>query len=657
MHLITTDWLFIGLYFIVLIVITFALRRRAGRNTGEFFLSGRKLPWYIAGTSMVATTFAADTPLAVTELVAQNGIAGNWLWWNMLIGGMLTVFFFARLWRRAGIMTDCELVSIRYSGSAARFLRGFRAIYVGVVMNMIVIAWVNLAMAKILAVVFPDVTLFGLTSITIGGVVISVHLMLVGLLTIFIAFYSSLSGLWGVSITDAVQFVLAMTGCIILAAVALNHADVGGVAGLKAALPEHVFHYFPSVGADESGSAGVLQLTLLAFIAYIGVQWWASWYPGAEPGGGGYIAQRMMSAKNEKHSLLATLWFQIAHFALRPWPWIIVALAALAVMPKAPNPDALKAENAAWYAVAEKQFQGKTLSETDRVVAGDADFAMYYDKYENTVDPGRMYPKLMVKYMPKGLLGLLLAAFFAAFMSTVASQTVWGTSYIINDLVRPFIRKEASERYYVRVSRLTAVLLLILGFIVTTQLTLISDAWKFILACSGGIGLVLIFRWFWWRINAWSEISAMIAPFVIYPLLYHPAVLKFLTGSPTPLPFELVLMIIVGWASLVWIVVTLLTRPTDNETLVAFYRRVHPGGAGWRRIQKQLPDIKGDTGYLYLFFSWISGSVMVLFTLFAIGKVIFKEYTQAVLYFGIAVVAAVVIYVLMQKTGWRKVTG
>jgi len=657
MHLIATDWLFIGLYFIVLIVITVALRRRAGRNTGEFFLSGRKLPWYIAGTSMVATTFAADTPLAVTELVAQNGIAGNWLWWNMLIGGMLTVFFFARLWRRAGIMTDCELVSIRYSGPAARFLRGFRAVYVGVVMNMIVIAWVNLAMAKILAVVFPEVTLFGLTSFTIGGVVISVHLMLVGLLTIFIAFYSSLSGLWGVSITDAVQFVLAMTGCIILAAVALNHADVGGVAGLKAALPEHVFHYFPSVGADESGGAGVLQLTLLAFIAYIGVQWWASWYPGAEPGGGGYIAQRMMSAKNEKHSLLATLWFQIAHFALRPWPWIIVALAALAVMPKAPNPDVLKAENSAWYTVAEKQFKGKTLSEMDQVVAGDAAFTAYYDKYENTVDPGRMYPKLMVKYMPKGLLGLLLAAFFAAFMSTVASQTVWGTSYIINDLVRPFIRKEGSERYYVRVSRITAILLLILGFIVTTQLTLISDAWKFILACSGGIGLVLIFRWFWWRINAWSEISAMIAPFVIYPLLYHPAVLQFLTGSSAPLPFELVLMIIVGWASLVWIVVTLLTRPTDNETLVAFYRRVHPGGAGWRRIQKQLPDVKGDTGYLYLFFSWISGSVMVLFTLFAIGKLIFREYTQATIYLGIAVAAAVVIYVLMQKTGWRKVTG
>lgn len=655
MHLTITDWLFIGAYFVIMIIVTLLLRRRAGRNTGEFFLSGRSLPWYIAGTSMVATTFAADTPLAVTELVATKGIAGNWLWWNMLIGGMLTVFFFARLWRRAGIMTDCEFVSIRYSGGAARFLRGFRAVYIGVVMNMIVIAWVNLAMAKILAVVFPGFTVFGYASFAFAGMVFSSHLILVGLLTLFIAFYSSLSGLWGVTITDAIQFILAMTGCIVLAVVAVNHADVGGVSGLKESLPDQVFRYFPTVG-QSSGGTGVLQLTLLAFIAYIGVQWWASWYPGAEPGGGGYVAQRMMSAKDERHSVLATLWFQVAHYALRPWPWIIVALVALAVMPKAADEESLILENSSYYAVAAKQFKSETLTKPELTIAAEQEYPAYYEKYENTIDPGRMYPKLMVKYMPKGLLGLLLAAFFAAFMSTVASQTVWGTSYIINDLVRPFIKRDGSEKYYVRVSRLTAVLLLLLGFIVTTQLTMISDAWKFILACSGGIGLVLIFRWFWWRINAWSEISAMIAPFVIYPLLHHPAVLVFLTGSPSPLSFELVLMIIVGWATLVWITATLLTQPTRNDTLVAFYRRVHPGGAGWRRIQKQIPDVKGDTGYLYLFLSWISGSVMVLFTLFAIGKLIFREYEPAAIYFTIAAVAAIAIYFLLKKTGWSKIT-
>ncbi|HRZ41826.1 MAG TPA: Na+:solute symporter [Bacteroidales bacterium] len=654
MHLVLTDWLIIGAYLVVMILITIILSRRAGKSTGEFFLSGRSLPWYIAGTSMVATTFAADTPLAVTELVATRGIAGNWLWWNMLVGGMLTVFFFARLWRRAGIMTDCEFVSIRYSGGAARFLRGFRAVYIGIVMNMIVIAWVNLAMAKILAVVFPGFTLFGHASFTLWGMVFSSHLILVGFLTLFVAFYSSLSGLWGVTITDAVQFGLAMTGCIVLAVLAVNHADVGGVAGLKASLPAEVFNYFPVVGKGSQG-AGALQLTLLAFIAYIGVQWWASWYPGSEPGGGGYVAQRMMSAKNEKHSLLATLWFTIAHYALRPWPWIVVALAALAVMPKAADPDILKAENPAYYEVAARQFSGQPLQGADVVTAAEPAFAGYYDKYENTVDPGRMYPKLMVKYMPKGLLGLLLAAFFAAFMSTVASQTVWGTSYIINDLVRPFIRKNGTEKYYVRISRFTTVLLLILGFIVTTRLTLISDAWKFILACSGGIGLVLIFRWFWWRINAWSEISAMLAPFIVYPLLYQPAVLEFFTGNTTPLPYELVLIIIVVWATIVWLLVTLFTRPTREQTLLDFYRRVHPGGAGWRRISKQLPEVKGDTGYGYLFLNWIAGSVMVLFILFAIGKFIFAEYTSALIYLSISIIAAIFIYYSMKRIGWSKV--
>lgn len=655
MHLALTDWLIIGAYLVVMILITIILSRRAGKSTGEFFLSGRSLPWYIAGTSMVATTFAADTPLAVTELVATRGIAGNWLWWNMLVGGMLTVFFFARLWRRAGIMTDCEFVSIRYAGGASRFLRGFRAVYIGIVMNMIVIAWVNLAMAKILAVVFPGFMIFGQASFAVGGMVFSSHLILVGFLTLFVAFYSSLSGLWGVTITDAVQFVLAMAGCIVLAVVAVNHADVGGVAGLKASLPEEVFRYFPVVGKG-TGEAGALQLTLLAFIAYIGVQWWASWYPGAEPGGGGYVAQRMMSAKDERHSVLATLWFQVAHYALRPWPWIVVALVALAVMPRVSDPEILKAENPAYFEVASQQFRSQDPDAASILIAKEQGYAAFYERYENTVDPGRMYPKLMVKYMPKGLLGLLLAAFFAAFMSTVASQTVWGSSYIINDLVRPFIRKKGSERYYVMASRITTILLLILGFVVTTQLTLISDAWKFILACSGGIGLVLIFRWFWWRINAWSEISAMLAPFVIYPLLYQPAVLKFFTGSSAMLPYEMVLIIIVLWSTMVWLVVTLFTPPTGEQTLLDFYRRVHPGGAGWRRISRQLPDVKGDAGYGYLFMNWIAGSVMVLFTLFAIGKLIFAEYGTASLYFAIAVAAGLFIYFTMKRMGWNKVT-
>ncbi|MCJ7693703.1 MAG: hypothetical protein MUO22_09860, partial [Sedimentisphaerales bacterium] len=331
------DWSVIGLYFLVSISIGIIMSKRAGRSTGDFFLSGRQLPWWIAGTSMVATTFAADTPLAVTELVAQNGIAGNWLWWNMILGGMLTVFFFARLWRRSGILTDCEFVVIRYSGKAASFLRGFRAVYIGIFMNMIVIAWVNLAMVKILSVIFPDLKFFGIEEISFLGFTFSSHLLTVGCLMVFVAIYSAMSGLWGVSITDTFQFVMAMTGCIVLAIFAVKHESIGGLSGLREKLPEWVFKFTPEIGGSESAggaATGLLKMSVTAFVAYLGVQWWASWYPGAEPGGGGYIAQRMMSAKNEKHSLLATLWFNVAHYALRPWPWVIVALCSLVFFPE-----------------------------------------------------------------------------------------------------------------------------------------------------------------------------------------------------------------------------------------------------------------------------------------------------------------------------------
>ncbi len=590
------DWAIIGLYFVISIGIGIYMAKRAGKSTGDFFLSGRKLPWYIAGTSMVATTFAADTPLAVTELVAENGIAGNWLWWNMLLGGMLTVFFFARLWRRAGILTDCEFVAIRYSGKPARFLRGFRAIYIGVFMNVIVIGWVNLAMVKILSVMFPEITFFGITEANILGITLSSHLLIVACIMLFVGIYSSLSGLWGVSFTDTFQFIMAMGGCIALAIFAVNSADIGGVAGLKEKLPDWVFNYTPQIGSNDTESvSGMLKLSVTAFVAYIGVQWWASWYPGAEPGGGGYVAQRMMSAKNEKHSLLATLWFQIAHYALRPWPWIIVALAALVL-------------------------------------------------YPNEADKGATFVMVIRDLMPSGLLGLLIAAFLAAYMSTIASQTVWGTSYIVNDLFRPFIKPNADEKYYVKISRITTFILLFFSLIVTSQLDKITDAWKFILICSGGIGLVLILRWFWWRINAWSEISAMLAPYIVYPILLYYDV-----------SFEVSLMVIVAWSTFVWLLVTFLTNPTQKDVLVSFYKKVHPGGIGWRKISSELPEVKGDKGYGYLFINWIAGCLMVMFFLFGIGRIIFGEYTSAIIYFAIAIVAAVIIFVNMSKIGWNKI--
>ncbi|MGM0647352.1 MAG: sodium:solute symporter family protein [Bacteroidota bacterium] len=597
MNLATIDWIIILLYFLISIGISLYMSKRAGRSTGDFFLSGRKLPWYIAGTSMVATTFAADTPLAITEMVAENGIAGNWLWWNMLFGGMLTVFFFARFWRRANILTDCEFVSIRYSGMRSRFLRGLRAVYIGVFMNVIVIAWVNLAMVKIVSVMFPDITFFGIDSIQFAGLRLSSELLIVGCIMLFVALYSSLSGLWGVSLTDTFQFVVAMAGSIALAVMALNHADVGGIVGLKENLPAWIFEFTPSLGdqgVDQSGG-DILKMGIVAFVAYLGVQWWASWYPGAEPGGGGYVAQRMMSAKDEKHSLLATLWYNIAHYAVRPWPWIIVALAALVLYPDAP-------------------------------------------------DKGATYVMVIRDIMPAGLLGLLMAAFLAAYMSTIASQTVWGTSYIINDLFRPFIKPGGSEKYYVKVSRITTFVLLFFSLLVTTQFDKISDAWRFILACSGGIGLVLILRWFWWRINAWSEIAAMLAPYLVYPYL----------KTQTELPYEWILIIIVAWSTVIWVAVTFLTTPTREETLKSFYRRVHPGGWGWRKISSEMPEVKGDAGYGRLMLNWLAGSVMIMSTLFGTGRLIFAQYQAALIYLALALISGLVIVWQMNKLGWKK---
>lgn len=593
------DWAIIILYLIISIGIGIYLSKRAGKDTGEFFLSGRNLPWYVAGTSMVATTFAADTPLAVTELVAQKGIAGNWLWMNMLFGGMLTVFFFARLWRRAGIVTDAEFVDIRYEGTPANFLRGFRAVYIGIFMNVIVMAWVNLAMVKILAVMFPDITFLGFKELSFLGLTFSSHLLIVACMMAFVAVYSALSGLWGVSITDTFQFFIAIGGSIALAVFAVQH--IGGIEMMQAKL-EHVkwvFEFLPAVGdSTPAGEAsGLLKMSVAAFVAYLGIQWWSSWYPGAEPGGGGYIAQRMMSAKDEKHSVLATLWFQVAHYALRPWPWIIVALAALILYPDA-------------------------------------------------TDKGATYIMVVRDLLPSGLLGLLLAGFLAAYMSTISTQTVWGTSYIVNDLFRPFVKPNADEKYYVKISRITTVLLIILSIIVTPMFDKISDAWKFILACSGGIGLVLILRWFWWRINAWTEISAMIAPYAVYPILkYH-----------YNFDFETTLIIIVAWSTLVWLIVTFLTPPTKESKLMEFYTKVHPGGIGWTKIAEKLPGIKGDTGYKQLFFNWFLGCCLVIFALFGFGKIIFHEFATAILYFAIALVSGYLIYRNLSRTGWDKIT-
>ncbi|OGU43891.1 MAG: sodium:proline symporter [Ignavibacteria bacterium GWB2_36_8] len=613
-------------FFLVIFGIAAYYSRTAGKNTGQFFLSGRNLPWYIAGTAMVATTFAADTPLAVTELVARNGIAGNWLWWNMALGATLTVFFFAKLWRRAEIMTDVEFVELRYSGKAATVLRGFRALYLGLFMNAIVMGWVNKAMEKIFYVTIPSVDPFLLVVIAAG----------------IIAIYASASGLLGTARTDSFQFVFAMAGCIVLAIIVINLPDIGSMVALKEKLAPQVLDFLPRIGETtvEGITGGALAITAGTFFAYIGLQWWSSWYPGADPGGGGYIAQRMMSAKDEKHSLFATLWFTIAHYTLRPWPWIIVALAALVLLPRAENTNLIRSENPALYEKVVEAYNNKQLIKSGDANLKSREFLDLYEKYENTVDPGVMYPKLMVKYLPVGFLGLLIAVFLAAYMSTIASQLNWGTSYLINDFYRRFIKQNADEKHYVLISRSGIILMTIFSLLVTKYfLTTISGAWIFIINASAGIGAVLILRWYWWRINAWSEISAMIAPLIIYPV----AVYGFGMESP------LTLYPIVIGTSVVWLIVTFITKPVEEKKLVEFYRRTHPGGKGWKHIQKLVPEVFEKTGFGRQFINWLMGIVLVYSFLFGIGKIIFADYLTGVLLLLIGLVAAFIIYFNLNK--------
>ncbi len=615
------DLAVIFLFFITVIGISIYYTRKAGKNMQQFFLSGRNLPWYLAGTAMVATTFAADTPLAVTELVAKNGVAGNWLWWNMAIGGLLTVFFFARLWRRSGIMTDLELIEFRYSGRAAAILRGFRAIYLGLFMNAIVLGWVHKAMEKIFLITLPGYDPF----------------LLVVLLAIIIAIYASASGLLGTVRIDSFQFLFAMTGCIILAVLVVKHPAIGDMVSLKKQLSPDILNFFPMItsskGVDFMG--GALALTTGALLAYVAIQWWSSWYPGADPGGGGYIAQRMMSAKDERHSLLATLWFNIAHYTLRPWPWIIVALCAIVLLPRASDPALIENENPALYQKVVQAYDSRELVKAKDLSVYDPEFLAMYEKYENTVDPGVMYPKLMVKFLPPGLLGLLIAVFMAAYMSTIASQLNWGTSYLVNDFYKRFFRSSASERHYVLISRFGIILMVVFSLFITHYfLTTIKGAWEFIINTSAGMGAVLILRWYWWRINAWSEISAMLAPLIIYPFSIY--VMKLeppITLYPTVLG-----------TTMVWLTVTFLTKPVSSQTLDKFYVKVHPGGIGWKKFQEKYPDIPTDTRFGKNLINWFCGLMCIYSCMYGTGKLLFHEYRGGLIAIAITVISAVIIY-------------
>ncbi|HEY2963229.1 MAG TPA: sodium:solute symporter family protein [Pyrinomonadaceae bacterium] len=578
MKLSLLDWSVIAAYFLFNLGIGLYYARKATGSTSEFFLSGRNVPWWLAGTSMVATTFAADTPLAVTGFVARNGIAGNWLWWNFVMSGMLTVFLYARLWRRAGVMTDIEFAELRYSGKPAAFLRGFRALYLGLPINCIILGWVNLAMVKIL-------------EITLGLDKRGAIMVVIGMLA-FTAFYTAISGLWGVLVTDLFQFALKMGMVIVLAILAVN--AVGGIDQLKS-----------KIGALDAASGSGSRLAFfpeydsiwmpaITLFVYLAVNWWATWYPGAEPGGGGYIAQRIFSAKNEKHGLLATLWFNIAHYALRPWPWILTALASLILYPEL---------------VDKESGYIKTL-----------------------LDPS---------VFPTYLRGFMLAAFAAAYMSTIGTQLNWGASYVINDFYRRFVKRSNTERHYVVVSQLVTLLLMIASVIVTFYMESIGGAWKLLLVTGAGTGTVLLLRWFWWRINAWSEVSAMICAAIVS--IFLQLFLKW--DSDRPRDFAYLMLVTVAITTIVWVAATLLTSPEPTEKLISFYNRVRPEGPGWSRIAAQAGHAASHAqGRLSLqFANWILGCALIYGSLFGIGKLIFKEWMTGAVYLLIAVIAGTLI--------------
>ena len=573
------DWLIIAAYLVFALGVGVYFSRRAGKNLSEYFVSGRNLPWWIAGTSMVATTFAADTPLAITGMVAKNGIAGNWLWWNLAASHAMAVFFFSRLWRRANIITDVELIELRYSGKPAAFLRGFRSVWEGLFLNAITIGWVILAMTKIIDVLFdlstwPHLSLLGLSLDPKWQAII---------LCLAIAFaYSVLSGFWGVVVTDFVQFVIAMTGTIFLAIIATRKS--GGmdtiIAGLKQRFGDDtVLHFTPHVGSEL--------MPFVTFVAFISVNWWAT----KVVDGGGYIAQRMFSAKNEAHAFGATLWYAIAHYALRPWPWIVVALISLVV-------------------------------------------------YPDLADPELGYPKAVVDFLPAGLKGMLIAAFLAAFMSTIDTQFNWGASLLVNDFYKRFVRPNRSERHYVVASRLCVTFLMIVGAVFTYHMQSIFNAWGMFYAMTAGIGGVYIARWFWWRVNAFSEIAAWLSSAALYLIVTQ--VFHVQT-------YGWILILTALGSTATWLTITLLTQPVSEERLRAFYRQVQPGSPFWKPVAAKEPDVAVKRMGWDDVVSWLCGIALIYSVLFAIGKWILGFYGSATIFTLVAAASAWAIYKLLLR--------
>ncbi len=562
MQLTTLDWIIVVVSIALSFVPAVWMARRAGSSTAEFFTSGRAAPWWLIGVSMVATTFSTDTPNLVTDLVRQGGIASNWAWWAFLLTGMTTVYFYARLWRRLGVLTDLEFYELRYSGPAATWVRGFRAVYLGVVFNVVIMASVNLAAAKIANVLL--------------GWPIGQTLVVCGVINIA---FAATSGLWGVLVTDFIQFGIAMGGSFAAAVYALRHPAVGGLEGLFAKIDPSKLAFVPDL-TDWTVAVPV-------FIVPLAVQWWSTWYPGAEPGGGSYIAQRMLAAKSERDAMAGTLFFNVAHYALRPWPWIIVALASMIVFPE----------------IADIR---RALPHVDPALVG-------HD----------MAYSAMLTFLPPGVLGVMVAGLLAAYVSTISTHLNWGTSYLVHDLYRRFLKPDATEQHYVMAGRLVTAALMIAAGLLTLVLESARGTFNLLLSIGAGTGLLYLLRWFWWRINAWSEIAAMASSFVL-------AVgLLVLERNGVSIPSHLSLIGTVAITTVVWLAATWLTPPTDDATLRRFYTLARPAGPGWAAVRRACGGLAPSDDIQAAFVGWAASCVFVYSALFGVGLLLMGHLPQA----------------------------
>ncbi|MCZ6639657.1 MAG: Na+:solute symporter [Candidatus Dadabacteria bacterium] len=569
----TLDWVIVAAYLILSLGIGIYFTKRASGSMSSYFVSGRSLPWWILGTSMVATTFAADTPLAVTGWIRTEGIWKNWFWWNYLFSHVFIVLVFARLWRRAEVITDNELIEIRYGGKPAAFLRGFKALYFSTLFNFIVMGWVISAMAKVFKVFFGvDTTI---------AIVICISIAF---------FYTMMSGLWGVALTDFLQYFIALFGTIILAWIVIGSPEIGGFSGFIDKLgnidEKHISFFMTPSGGDPV-SAGFWDSSFFAFLVYVSIIWWSS----HNADGGGYFIQRINSAKNERHAVLGTAWFAVNHYIIRLWPWILVALATLIIYPRVQD---YGGDNEAMYIVVIRDFLGP------------------------------------------GLKGLLFVTFLAAFMSTLSTQLNWGASYLMNDIYRRFIKTDASESHYILIARLCTLMLAVLAGYFAFYITNIGKAWIFLWAMSAGVGLVLILRWFWWRINAWSEISALAASLLTILIL-------FIYTKSQGVSLELKHQIIVIPISIItWIVVTFLTKPESNDTLGKFYKRVRPWG-WWEPVSKVHPDIVRPQ-FVPVIYNWLLGVSFIFFGMIGVGKVLLGNYYFGTICLVISIISGVLVY-------------